>query len=167
MAEMNVTGLKAVLAAFDNAPKEMRKACRKALASAARVTARDIRKKIPARWRRLVKSKAKESKGHKLYANAGLYFSATAVGGHQPKMYGGTGDGISDWFKAYWLNYGTLNGRDPFHRFERKVKADSGKRKQRNGVKATRFFDAAVRGWESEFAGNFKDSLREQGYDLK
>ena len=166
MAEMTVTGLKAVLAAFDKAPKEMKKACRKALASAARVTARGIRKKIPARWRRLVKSKANESKGHMLYANAGLYFSASAVSGHQPKRYGGTGEGISDWFKAYWINYGTLNGRDPSHRFERKVKA-GGKRKQKNGLKASRFFDIAVRGWDGEFAGNFKSGLRQQGYDLK
>jgi hypothetical protein len=166
MAEMAVTGLKAVLAAFDKAPKEMRKVCRKALASASRVTARDIRKKIPARWRRLVKSKTKESKGHRMYANAGLYFSAAAVGGHQPKSYTGPADGISDWFKAYWLNYGTLNGRDPSHRFERKVKA-GGKRKKRNGVKASRFFDTAVRGWEGDFAGNFKSCLEQQGYSLK
>ncbi len=166
MAEMTINGLRQVIDGFGKAPRAMKKACRKALASAARATARGIRKKIPARWRRLVKSKAKESKGKKMYANAGLYFDPAAIGGHQPKGYA-AGEGVTDWFKAYWLNYGTLAGRDTSHHFERKVKNGAKTRKQRHGVKATNFFEASVRGWESGFVDKFSESLKEQGYSLK
>ena len=73
---------------------------------------------------------------------------------------------IDDWFKAYWLNYGTLGNRDPEHHFQtavkhRKTKAAS-RRKNAEGIKPRKFFEASIEGWEDTFTEAFSASLKKQ-----
>ncbi|WP_322290515.1 hypothetical protein [Paratractidigestivibacter sp.] len=163
---MTMEGMQDVIRMFDDAPKEMKDDCRKAMGVAARKVSAQIRRGTPQRWRKLVKAKAKASRRSKmLYASMGLYFSRT-VQGHQPKAYRGTKDGITDWFKAYWANYGTLTKRDPTHHFQYKVKADTKWRRNDIGQGAEKFFEASTRGWESVFMGSWVSALEQKGYKM-
>lgn len=149
---------------FDGAPKELQKAGKKAMASAGRKVAAKLKRQIPSRWKRLIKSKAKMSRDGNFWAVMGLYNGHEAQG-HQPN-----GKKVSDWFKAYWANYGTLARRDPSHSFDYPVKSrkSASGRLRRNdmGQFPERFFEDAAGGWENVFLDGFKDSLKKQGYDL-
>ena len=161
---IRIDGVEDVLRMFDGAPKELQKAGKKAMASAGRKVAAKFKRQIPARWKKLVKSKAKMSRGGDFYADMGLYNGHEAQG-HQPN-----GKKVSDWFKAYWADYGTLARRDPNHKFDYPVKSkDSANgRLRRNdmGQYPTGFFEEAAEGWENVFMTEFNDSLKKQGYDI-
>lgn len=161
---IRIDGVEDVLRMFDGAPKELQKAGKKAMASAGRKVAAKLKRQIPSRWKKLIKSKAKMSRDGNLYAVMGLYNGHEAQG-HQPD-----GKKVSDWFKAYWANYGTLERRDPSHRFDYPVKSRksaSGRLRRNNmGQFPERFFEDAAGGWENVFLDGFKDSLKKQGYDL-
>ncbi len=161
---IRIEGLEDVLRMFDGAPKELQKSGRKAMASAGRKVASGLKRKMPSRWRKLVKSKAKMSRGGNLWADMGLYNGHEAQG-HQPN-----GKKVSDWFKAYWSDYGTLERRDPGHKFDNPVKpknsANGRKRRNDRGQFPTGFFETAAEGWESVFLQEFKGSLKKQGYDI-
>ncbi len=163
-AAARIEGLEDVLRMFDGAPKELQKAARKAMASAARKVAAQFRRRIPPRWMRLIKSKAKMSRGGDLYATMGLY-NGKEAGGRQPK-----GKRVSDWFKAYWADYGTLERRDPHHKFDYPVKskdsANGRLRRNDKGQYPEGFFEEAAEGWEAVFAAELKESLKRQGYDI-
>ena len=161
---IRIDGVEDVLRMFDGAPKELQKAGRKAMASAGRKVAAKLKRRIPPRWKRLIRSKANMSRSGNLYAVMGLY------NGHESQGRQPDGKKVSDWFKAYWSNYGTLARRDPGHRFDYPVKSrrSAGGRLRRNdmGQFPERFFEAAAGGWENVFLDGFKDSLKKQGYDL-
>nr|DAM80531.1 MAG TPA: hypothetical protein [Caudoviricetes sp.] len=161
---IRIDGVEDVLRMFDGAPKELQKAGKKAMASAGRKVAAKLKRQIPSRWKKLIKSKAKMSRDGNFWAVMGLYNGHEAQG-HQPD-----GKKVSDWFKAYWADYGTLERRDPNHKFDSPVKSkDSASgRLRRNdmGQFPERFFEAASGGWETVFISEFKGSLKKQGYDL-
>lgn len=163
-AAVRIEGLEDVLRMFDGAPKELQKAGKKAMASAARKVAAKFRRQIPPRWKRLIKAKAKMARDGRLYADMGLY-NGHETGGRQPK-----GKQVSDWFKSYWANYGTLERRDPAHRFDYPVKskdsANGRLRRNDKGQWPEGFFEDAAEGWETVFADELKESLKRQGYDI-
>ena len=161
---IRIDGVEDVLRMFDGAPKELQKAGKKAMASAGRKVAAKLKRQIPSRWKKLIKSKAKMSRDGNFWAVMGLY-NGNEAQGHQPD-----GKKVSDWFKAYWANYGTLARRGPNHRFDYPVKSrkSASGRLRRNdmGQFPERFFEAASGGWENVFLDGFRDSLKKQGYDL-
>jgi len=161
---IKIDGLEDVLRMFDGAPKELQKAGKKAMTSAARKVASKLRRSIPARWKKLIKSKVKLSKTGNLYANMGLY------NGHEASGHQSGAKAVADWFKAYWADYGTLERRDPNHKFDYPVrpKSSTSSRLRRNnkGQYPEGFFEDAAAGWENEFLSELKNSLKRQGFDI-
>lgn len=161
---IRIDGLEDCLRMFDQAPKELQKAGRKAMASAARKVTAGMRRTIPARWKKLLRSVAKMSRDGDFYANMGLY-NGGERNGKQPK-----GKAVSDWFKAYWADYGTLERRDPNHKFDTPVKgkntANGRLRRNDRGQFPERFFERSINGWEETFLSEFRRSLERQGYKI-
>ena len=62
---------------------------------------------------------------------------------------------VDDWFKFYWMNYGTLTRRDPNHEFERPIKHDdtvsAKNRRNSKGQRHLNFYEKAIEGYEDEF----------------
>lgn len=154
MASRTIEGLDKCLRDLDKAPEEVVKATQKAMRSAARVTVKDMRGKVPPRWAALLKYKVSRLSSGNLNACYGMFNTHQATG-QNPDTW--------DWFKAYWNNYGTLEGRDPSHRFERPVKpsktAAARNRRNRKGIVHENFFEVAASGSEVVFLRQFKKSL--------
>lgn len=159
---ITISGLDDCLRYFGDAPEELVKATRKAFREASAVTVKQIKKRIPKRWNRLMRYKV-SNRGH-LLATLGMFNNHQAQG-NQPKN-----GKVDDWFKAYWLNYGTLDRRDPEHQFERPVKhratAAAKARRNTSGIEPRKFFEEASTGWETLFMEKFRESLRNQEYDV-
>lgn len=150
---VHIEGVEECLRMLDKAPENALKICRKAMKAGSKAVATQIRKGVPRRWRRLVRSKVGKLPDGNLYARAGLY-NGKQVGGNQPK------EGQTwDWFKAYWANYGTLSRRDPSHQFRYKVKPKSKSRRQDVGQPAQNFFEAASEGWQDVFVRTFENEV--------
>ena len=156
-------GMSEVMQMFDAAPAELMKAARKAAKKGGSAAQRSIRPKIPARWRKLMRNKVKRAGD--IITDIGLYNRKEAFG-RQPV----SGKEIHDWFKAYWANYGTLQGRDPMHRFDKPVRPSgsaAGRRRRNNvGQMHQNFFESALPGWDDAFIDAFHESMKEQGYDI-
>ena len=77
---------------------------------------------------------------------------------------------IPDWFKAYWLNYGTLEGRDPSHTFQRKVRpltsSVASRRKNKLGIAYRNFFEKSTEGWTDVFVEAYEKYLADQQEQL-
>ena len=163
MDGLTITGLDDCLKFFDNLPENVVKATRNALRDGGRATAKQIRQRVPKRWTRLVKTKV-TNKGN-LYVTTGM-FNGHQSQGHQPSKKAP----IDDWFKMYWLNYGTLEGRDPSHEFDRPIKhagtAAARNRKNRTGVQHRNFFEEAIKGWRETFMAAFNESFKRQEREL-
>lgn len=159
MSELvRIEGMSEVLRMFDAAPEELQKAARRAMRSGASASQRMMRSRIPSRWRKLMRNRV--SKRGDLVADIGLYNRGQSSGsGEAP-----------DWFKAYWANYGTLQGRDPSHTFDRPVRpsGSAAGRRRRNdrGQRHQNFFESAAEGWHRTFYDTFLQSMKEQGYDI-
>ncbi len=157
----SIEGLEDTLKFFDQAPENLIKVTKTALRDASSVSARNLRRRIPERWRKLVKFKVKLMGSGNLIATFGL-FNGHQVQGNQsdPDML------IADWFKAYWSNYGTLENRDPTHQFKNPVKhhktAAARRRKGAKGIQPRRFFDEGIAGWSGPFLDAFKKSMKKQ-----
>lgn len=156
MAEgITISGLDDCLRFFDNAPENVVKATRNALRDASKVTAKMIRGRMDKRFRRLVRFKV-TNKGH-LNAGIGLFNDGKGTGQHAD---------MPDWFKAYWKNYGTLEGRDPQHHFDQPVnhsKTQAAKnRRNRMGIAHRNFYDEAITGWQETFVPAFRESMSKQ-----
>lgn len=148
---VHIEGVEECLRMFDKAPENALKICRKAMKAGSKAVATQIRKGVPRRWRRLVRSKVGKLPDGNPWARAGLYNNKQATG----KQSNRGKDPAFDWFKAYWANYGTLSRRDPTHQFQYKVKPNSKKRRQSVGQPAQNFFEKAIVGWEEKFVDAF------------
>lgn len=157
---MTIEGLGDYLRTLEQAPDTLIKCVRKAMRKAGSELARDIRSGTPRSFQPLVKSKVTKAKlSRNLSSAIGLYKGKTS------------GKEIPEWFKAYWKNYGTLQRRDPAHRFDRPVKPDNSAaaRRRRNnlGQFSEGFFeDSLPGGWESRYVATFRREMRAQGYDM-
>ena len=101
---VSISGLDDCLRMFDQAPENLLKISRKAMKEGSKKAAASIRKKMPKRWRRIVRYKVDKQYDGRLAAFIGLFQIGLAQGHQNP----GKGE-IYDWFKAYWQNYGTLD----------------------------------------------------------
>ena len=156
-----ITGLEDALNCFDQAPKNLLKVVRKALKDGGRQAAKEIRKAMPRRFKRLVSYKVVKG------AVSGDW---SALVGAFNKIQSGT-DEPSDWFKAYWKNYGTLTHRDKSHKFDYPIKPDhwaAAKRRRNNvGQPHENFYDGAIGPAQDAFLRAFQDSVKAQEDKLK
>lgn len=125
-----VKGADALLKKLDAMPREAEKIALRAMREAGKEAAR-VQKQVTANyWPGLVKSSAHKDAFGKPYVSVG-YQSRTKKGAR--------GADIPDWFKAYWMNYGTLkHRREDIHKFQRKIR--NVKRRNNEGQPAKLFF---------------------------
>lgn len=156
-----ITGLEDALECFDQAPKNLLKVVRKALKDGGKQAAKELRKAMPRRFKRLVSNKVVKG------AVSGDY---SALIGAFNKIKSGT-DEPDDWFKAYWKNYGTLTHRDKSHKFDYPIKPDTWaaakRRRNRVGQKHENFYDGAVAPAQQAFIRAFRDSIKAQEDQIK
>ena len=158
MAEnITISGLEDCLRWMDKAPENCMKATRNAMRAAGKKTATKIRRGMPKRWRRLVKSSVDKNRDGTLSALIGLFNGKQRQGHQNPK-----GQPVDDWFKAYWANYGTLTQRDPNHNFKEPVKRGSSRRRNDIGQSHQNFFEAASAGYADVFVEEFETALANQ-----
>ena len=156
-ARTYITGLDDCLKCFDNAPGNMLKLVRKALKEGGKEAAKEIRKVMPRRFKRLVSYKV---------VKGTLSGDYSALVGAFNKVKSGT-DEPDDWFKAYWKNYGTLTKRSRDHKFDYPVKRLNHKRRNEVGQNAEMFYDQAIVPSQSAFLRKFEDCIKSNEDYLK
>jgi hypothetical protein len=156
-ATYSISGLDDALKCFDQAPKNLVKVVRTALRKGGSQAAKEIRKAMPRRFKRLVSSKVVKG------AVSGDY---SALIGAFNKVKSGTSE-PDDWFKAYWRNYGTLTRRDPGHQSDYPIKHLNRKRRNEVGQDAEKFYDKSIAPAQSAFLRAFQDSIKKQEDKLK
>lgn len=145
MIKAEVIGAEAVQRAFDRFPDEMIKEMRKSLRRRTKPLLERVKSASPkTEWNDFATLKMK-SKGGRVSSTIGFF-------GDQAK-------GI-EWFKAYWLNYGTLAGRDPEHEFKYRVNANR-RKKQRHGIDYENFFENAVKGQDEVVMAQVEKDLEQ------
>ena len=151
---MKIEGTKEACDFLAAYPRETKRIISNALRYAVSPVAKKVKGAVPGdfpQWKSLVRVKAKQSKlTGRIYAVAGMLDNGQAT----------TPGGISDWYKAYWYNYGTLQRRDPSHKYDR---APRGK-KSRNklGQYPANYYDRAVEGMEADLTDRFLKSIERQ-----
>lgn len=155
----NIEGADELLEILSFDRRKFNAVAKKCFQEAARATAKKIRSDVPSRWKRLVKGKSYIAPDGTVASGYGLSYKPKQFNGSKPKK----GEQIPDWFKAYWKNYGTLEGRDPSHQFRTPVKKSSTnaaeRRRNRSGEKAENFFEDAIRDHEKTFNDAFHKAV--------
>ena len=156
-----ITGLDDCLKCFDKAPSNLLKVVKQALRDGGKQAAKEIRKAMPRRFKRLVSCKV---------VKGSVSGDWSALVGAFNKAKSGT-DEPDDWFKAYWKNYGTLTHRDKSHKFDYPIKPDhwaAAKRRRNNvGQPHENFYDGAIGPAQDAFLRAFQDSVKRQEDKLK
>lgn len=119
-------GVDDVLRLLNDYPNEINRIARAALRKAITPLVKSIKSGSPVKG---VKIKIKPLKG----MNPSLKF------GYFGEVGGSNRLAISPWFKAYFLNYGTLNRRHSSHKFQNPVRFRH--TKQKEGIRPRLFFD--------------------------
>lgn len=152
-----ITGLDDALRCFDQAPSNLLKVVKTAMKDGGRQAAKEIRKAMPRRFKRLVSCKVVKG------AVSGDW---SALVGAFNKVKNGTNE-PDDWFKAYWKNYGTLTHRDQAHKFDYPIKRLGRKRRNEVGQQHENFYDGAIGPAQDAFFRAFQDSVKRQEDKLK
>jgi hypothetical protein len=149
-----IDGLDDCIKCMDQAPANVLNMTKTAMKDAGKATARIIRSGTPGRFRPLVGYKVTKGQiSGNMYALVG-YFNKGKKKTSQSE--------ISDWFKAYWKNYGTLARRDASHHFANGVKPANRRRRNNLGQPAVNFFEGAIQGWDTKFLETFRSSMASQ-----
>jgi hypothetical protein len=152
-----ITGLDDALKCFDKAPSNLLKVVKQALREGGKEAAKEIRKAMPRRFKRLVSCKV---------VKGSLSGDWSALVGAFNKAKSGTNE-PDDWFKAYWKNYGTLTHRDDAHKFDYPIKHLNHKRRNEVGQPHENFYDGAIGPAQDAFLRKFQDSVKSQEDKLK
>lgn len=154
MAKFKIEGLDDCLRCLDKAPENVVKMVNTALRTASRKTAKGIRTKMPFTFGRLVR--------YKVFRGQITGATNALVGLFNKGKRNEDGSSyIPDWFKAYWMNYGTLKHRDQGHHFQYPIRGDR-KRRNNEGQQPQKFFEAAIAGWEGPFMEAFERAMQDQ-----
>ena len=154
---IRVEGLDDCLKALDRLPENALRMTEAALKEAAQPVAKRMRSKMPARFRKLIKSKV-------IKAERRMNGNSTAIIGAFKRRKQDEKE-VNDWFKMYWQNYGTLSHRDPGHEFVSPIK--KGKRRRNNvGQNHLNFFESAAEGWGQMMYNNFIAALKKRDKEL-
>ena len=148
---MKIVGTKEACDFLARYPLETKKIILKALRYSVKPITAHVKSAVPVvRWQKLVRVKAKESRtSHRLYAVAGMFDNMRLEKGK-----------IRDWTKAYFLNNGTLQRRDPSHKFEYAPRGKNSRNKM--GQPPTNFFEKAVDGLDMDVTNRFIQSIERQ-----
>lgn len=184
-----IEGLDDCLRFMDQVPDYLLKVTKAALKAGGKKGARILRQRVPPKWRRLVAFKLMKGQvTQDTYLMVG-YFNKDR---NRPGKYAGTSKAIPDWFKAYWMEYGTLARRDPNHHFDNPVRAKFGgyientivvngrlaksktwkdnyayrRRRNDKGQFPEHIYEEASWNLEDEIYAEFCDYLKEHEYDL-
>ena len=149
-ARTYITGLDDCLRCFDQAPDNLLKLVKRALKEGGKEAAKEIRKAMPRRFKRLVGCKV---------VKGTLSGDYSALVGAFNKAKSGTSE-PSDWFKAYWKNYGTLTKRSREHKFDYPIKKLNRKRRNEVGQPAEMFYDQAILPAQEAFLRKFEDYIK-------
>lgn len=152
-----ITGLDDALRCFDRAPENLLKIVKTALREGGKQAAKEIRKAMPRRFKRLVSQKV---------VKGALSNDWSVLVGAFNKAKSGT-DEPDDWYKAYWKNYGTLTRRAKDHTFDYPIKNLNRKRRNEVGQPAEHFYDGAIGPAQAAFLKAFRDSIKNQEDKLK
>ncbi|WP_270487822.1 HK97 gp10 family phage protein [Butyricimonas synergistica] len=137
-------GFDDVLRLLNDYPNEINKIAKAALRKAIAPLVKNIKSVNPIKGSKI---KIKPLKG----MNPGLKFGYFGEVGNGNRL------AISPWFKAYFLNYGTLKRRHPNHEFSNPVRFR--KTKQRAGIRPRLFFEKSVEGKEQQVYDRFVEYL--------
>ena len=144
-----VVGVDDTIREIEGIDKRMKSVIRKSMRQAAKpwMAKAEVSLPVPS-WSATLKSRIHlwTYKG-RIYMWAGFPKAGRNVNGEVP-----------DFYKAYWMNYGTLRGRDPMHRFTRNIRSNT-KRKNNKGQEYTRFFERAMMGAEEDIASKVTDAI--------
>ena len=152
-----ITGLDDALKCFDRAPSNLLKVVKQALRDGGKQAAKEIRKAMPRRFKRLVACKV---------VKGSVSGDWSALVGAFNKAKSGT-DLPDDWFNAYLKNYGTLPHRYKSHNFDYPVKHLNRKRRNEVGQPHENFYDGAIGPAQDAFLRSFQDSVKAQEDKLK
>lgn len=126
-----IEGTKELLKKLDNFPGSAKRAMKEAMKAGGKAAAK-VQKSINSdRWPELIRYGVHTDALGRMYTNVGYQTRAKR---------GAKGTGIPNWFKAYWMNYGTLSNRDPAHKFKRHVRRHVSGRRNNVGQTARHFF---------------------------
>jgi len=166
MATVRIEGLEDTLRFFDKQPANAKSIVQKAMKAGAKAGAKSLKQALPSRWKKLPKSKAGIDARNEIWCRFGVYNNQVAQG-HQPKAYQGADSktGITDWFKFYWQNYGTLTHRDRSHQFVRGVRKNPARRNN-VGQRPTNVYDRAVDSAMRDFMDAFEASIEQNKNEL-
>lgn len=143
-------------------PLEANGMIKKALSAAGRPIANAIRRQTPYQaWRKMVRTRVRMSRKMKrLYMTSGYH---EIKRGLKRKANGKLE--ISDWYKAYFMNYGTRERRDLDHKFD---KAEAGTKKNRNmrGQFGLNFYDKAISDLEAQVKQKFTTTIERMHEEL-
>ena len=151
MPSVYIEGLDDCLRCLEKAPQNVLDIAKSAMRDASKATAKQLRQKTPKRWRRLIR--------YKVFTGQVSRDLNALVGAFNPKH---KQTGVSDWFKAYWKNYGTLKHRDPQHHFQSPVKRGTARRRNNEGQFPENFWEQVIPGWEKVFFQEFQESMKRQ-----
>ena len=157
---IKIEGVSDALKVFEHQPQNAKKVSSRAMKDAVRAGTREMKRSAPARFKALVKGKNGLDSSLDSWASIG-YYNTKVSQGHQPKGFRGAGarGGISDWFKFYWNDYGTLSLRDPSHKFTRPVKKNVKARRNNVGIPPRGYFDRAIPSVTQRFNETYQDSV--------
>lgn len=151
---IDIEGMDKVEKWLEDYPKQMKSLLRRALKKAAKPEEQRANQAMPyGSWLLEVRAKTQiKSKKEELLLSSGFFGKKRNSDGSIPA-----------WFKAYWDNYGTLQGRDPDHQFKNPIKHSSttaaSKRKNQSGQQHTNFFEKAMAGAEERIAAEMMDTV--------
>ena len=166
MSVTHITGVEDTLRFFDKQPANAKSIVQKAMRAGGKAGAKQLKNSVPGRWKALPRSKVGINARNEIWCRFGMYNNHVAQG-HQPKAYRGNNakEGIEDWFKFYWQNYGTLKHRDRSHDFVYPIKNKKNRRNE-EGQKHTNVYDRAVDNAKKAFAGAFESAVEKNKDEL-
>ena len=154
---LTIEGFDECMKAFEKAPERGLKVSRQCMRKGLQAATKAMKSRTPTRWKGLAKYKAGRSRDGKFSGFFGL------INGHQRQGHQNPKGEIDDWFKAYWSNYGTLEGRDPGHEFQYPVKhrntAAAANRRGQGGIQHQNFFETAIDGVDEVFMEAFEQEF--------
>lgn len=155
-----IEGMDDLLKVFASQPRSVKKLSDTAMKDAVKAGVREMKRMAPARFKDLVKGKKGYDATRETWASIG-YYQTNAFGGHQPKAYRGgeAKTGITDWFKFYWNDYGTLTLRDPSHKFVKPVRGKNERRRNNIGIKHRNYFDRSLPTTTQKFQEAYEASV--------
>lgn len=150
MADIKIEGYEGAMEILNRYPDNSIKAVKAAMRNAVKPILSNIKSQAPsAGTRKIVKAKFVRSDNLSLLF--GFYGNKRGNKGSRE---------VPDWFKAYWINYGTLKMRYAGHKFQFPVKRNTFKRSA--GIKPRLYFEAATEGKEGIILQNFNKELEIQ-----